>query len=466
MARGSLRAATVLMVVALVAAPARGATEHAASRPEHAASRLERAGARAEQAGARSHRAAPQRWRPAFGIARPVARQLVGPQLALTAGGQAIAYTSVAENDPADSLALLFAGPPAGRITAPAPILGVQQVLALAYLGRTLALLVGASPRGLRCCSRISVLLRRGRWPVSRQLLLRRLAGPALGALLVIHGRLMAAIASAQGVWDDRGAGDGRFGAPRRLWGGSSAPGALAAAAPDPQATALAFSARTSPFAAPDEIFTAVAGGARAPAGAHIRVRAPDGYEIDELALAGAHGSATLAWVQSGLDASGAYASQVYATQLTATGSAQAISPPGQLASGLSLAENGGGAAVLAYRSCTRAGACELEAALSPQARRGFAPAQSLGAIDPTQVPATAISRRGQALVGFVSSSGDPLAVTAAPGARLFGLAHRLARVGDASQVALSFDPAGDAALAVWTQGIGAQSLVGARLTG
>jgi hypothetical protein len=459
MARGPLRAAMVLMVAALVAAPARAATEHAASRSEQAASRP-------TQPVARSHRAAPQRWRPAFGIARPVARQLVAPQLALSAGGEAISYTSVAENDPADSRALLFAGPPGGRIVAPTPIPGVQQVLALAYLGRTLALLVGASPRGLRCCSRIEVLLRRGGRAVSRQLLLRRLAGPALGTLLVIHGGLVAAIASAQGVWDDRSTGDGRFGAPRRLWGGSSAPGALAAAAPDPQASALAFSARTSPFGAPDEILTAVAGGARAPAGAHVRVRAPAGGEIDELALAGAHGSATLAWVQSGLDSSGAYASQVYATQLTATGPAQAISAPGQLASGLSLASNGEGAAVLAYRSCARTGACELEAALRRQARRGFGPAQALGPIDPTQVPATTISRRGQALVGFVSTSGDPLAVTAAPGARLFGLAHRLARVGDAAQVTLSFDPAGEAALAVWTQGIGAQSLVGARLTG
>jgi hypothetical protein len=457
---GSLRAGTVAKAAApiLIAAAAAALVLIAPGAAFARASPVARQGGPGGPAGR-------LRWRPAFGISRSVFGQLALPQLALGADGQAIASASAAFNDPADSRALLFAGSPGGRITAPTPIPGVQQVLALAYLGRTLALLVGRSPRGLRCCSTVAVLLRRGRRVLSRQVLLGHLAGPALGALLAVHGRLVAAIASAQGVWDDRSARDGRFAPPRRLWGGARAPGALAAAAGASPVTALAFSAPGSPFGPPDEILTGSAGGGRAPARVRVRITAPSGWEIDELALAGAGGSSTLAWVQGGLDSSGAYRSQVYATRLAARGGARAVSAPTQLASGLSLAQDGAGAAVLAYRACTAAGACALEAALSPSPRLGFGPPQAIGAIDPTQVPAAAISRRGQALVGYVYA-GEPFAVAASPRSQRFGVPHRLARTTDASQITLGFDPTGDAALAVWTQGVHSQALVGARLLG
>lgn len=407
----------------------------------------------------------PQRWQPPFAITPPAARRLAGLRLALASGGQAIAYASVAYNDPADSRALVFAGPAGGRIGLPRAIAGVARVLALAFIGRTLALLVGQSPRALRCCSTVAVLLRRGGRVVYRQVLLRHLAGPALGALIGTRRGLLAAVASAEGVWDDQITAQGRPGPARRLLGRPLVAGALAGVALGARATELAFSAASSPFSSPDEIFTARGSAARPPLSPRLTVSAPSGYEIDELALAGGRRSGLLAWTQSWIDASGSYRSQVYAKELGVRLPAQAISPAGALASGLSLAENAAGSAVIAYRACTRAGACELQAALRPDGSGRFAAVRTLGAIDPTQTPATAVSRRGQALVGFISG-GRAFVAAAAPGARSFARARRLSRAADASQLAVAFTASGDSALAIWTEGVERQRLAGARLVG
>jgi hypothetical protein len=96
-------------------------------------------------------------------------------------------------------------------------------------------------------------------------------------------------------------------------------------------------------------------------------------------------------------------------------------------------------------------------------ARRRFS-SQQLSAVDASQTPAVAVAPTGEALLGWVSQ-GHVFAAEARPGASQLGPARIVSRTGFAADLTLAFGPARQA-LAAWTQGTVAQSVMGAVYSG
>jgi hypothetical protein len=400
-------------------------------------------------------------WTGPFTIAAASQQDLLPAQIALGAGGQAVAFGAFDAELPGSGRALLASAPAGGKLRAPVAVVGARQVLAVAYLGRELALLVGEGTTARACCERARVLLLRSGRRVAEHLLASGLDGPSLGSLVVVHGRLLAALASTDGVWVAQSDRRGGFGPTRRLDRGALEPGSLGAATLDPGHSLLGWSVPASPFGPSDsEILIARGTGSAPPARPRTAFRAATGDQIDELALAGGGGRGTLAWTES--SAVGATLSQLLVAEPGSGVAPQRLSSAGEQASGVALAGNPRGAAVIAYRACEQStGACELRAALRRGPRAAFGAPRTLGSIDPTQFPAVAISATGRALVGFVSG-GHPFVVTASSGR--FASARRLSDTAYAADLTVAFAPSGSSALAVWTQGGFRESLIAARL--
>ena len=166
----------------------------------------------------------------------------------------------------------------------------------------------------------------------------------------------------------------------------------------------------------------------------------------------------------SWFDTLGKFHSAVEVRTLTAPGPTQTISPSFELASDLAFAANSSGGQVLAYDGCSSSGACVARAA-SRQGTHPFGGARYLGAADPSQQVAVAVSSRGESLVGWISPSGGVVAAAHSPHAARFGRERLVAGTSYATDLTVAFGP-GRRALAAWTQGSVTPVIAGAVFTG
>jgi hypothetical protein len=403
------------------------------------------------------------RWSVPFGVSAPQARDLAPARLALSAFGTAIGFAAYREDDPADARAELATAPARGRLGRPRPLAGAAQVLALAYLGPRLWLLLGTSRPGRACCEAVELEgLAPGRRPV-RQTILTGIFGATEGRLQTLGRRVLAVIASAQGVWvSESGAGE-RFRRPRRLSAPGAEPDAVTSAVLPGGRSAVAWTEQRGPYApGPARVWIARANHFRLPLGRRVALTVPPGREIDELALTAGRRALSLAFVESWFDASGNFHSGLYVADLRGSVRPRLLSPSAQLASAIAVAAAPGGAQVLAFRSCTLAGACFVRAARR-SAAGGYGPSRVLGSSDPGQAPAAAESTRGQALVVFVDALGNVLAAAGARGSQAMGSARMLSTTSSAAAPAAAFAPAAGGGVALWTQGLARERVVAAR---
>jgi hypothetical protein len=362
-------------------------------------------------------------------------------------GQPAVAFGVEDANNPADSEAFAT---PAARRTGPRAVPGAEEVLDLAFDGRRLELLTGAAPGGATCCASARVQPLTGR----SQTIVTGLSGAAAGRLLALPGgRLLAAIATAEGVWVAQSSGGARFATTHRLTASGTAPESLAVASSSHAATAVAWTE-----GAARGIILARGSANQAPRGNRSVLSVAPGHQIAELGLAP---GPTAAWIESWFDRAGAYHSQVAVAEITPRPRARQFPIPGRLASGLSLAGDARGDQVIAWSACDPLGACTVRAATRTAGKRFGSPAM-LGAIDPGQAPAAAIAPSGKALVGWIAG-GSVLAAAHTRTARRFGPPHVVSATSYAADLTIAFGPH-EAALAAWTQGTLAPSVMAATL--
>jgi hypothetical protein len=419
-------------------------------------------------------------WGRPFQIAAPVLRDVIPAEIGFSpAGDAAVVFGAQDEDDPASSDAFVAlrsaarkGGLAAGKSGRPRQVPGAQQILDLAYDGTSLELLAGESPPGESCCSSVHALAwaGSGRFRSSRQLV-AGLAGATLARLVNLPGRLLAAIATERGVWvsqtpaaqpdGTQTAATRGFGAAKRLAPANELPQALDATSVAGRQSILAWTARTgqSTEPGPRTLYVSTGSPGRAPARVRAAIVVPLGHSIDELALAAGPSAPTVAWIESWYDVLGGYHSQAVVADLARTVRPRTLSPAGELASGLALAGDARGDQALSWKACTSTAACAVRAALRP-ARGRFTRVQRLGAVDASQVPAITIAPTGEALLGWIDQ-GHVLAAQAPRAGGHFGSAQTVSRTNYAADLALAFGPAGEA-LAVWTQGTLAESVIGA----
>jgi hypothetical protein len=396
-------------------------------------------------------------------LSAPQSLDVVPAQIAFSPAGEAaIAFDVQDADDPSVSKAFVTVRSPSGVASGPRRISGALETLGIAFAGPTLELLTGSSPRGRPCCAVVRVVpspsgqVRFGRATT----IVRGLTGITDGSLETLtNGQLLAAIATQRGVWVAQSTGRGRFAAAQRLnFAGAAAD--LAAAPLNDGGGVVAWTVATGgEVTTPNEILVATGSSKGLPSAPRVAVKVPAGHSIDELQLAPGEKSPTLAWVESWYDARGGLHSAVEVRDLDRAGVTRTISPRFEYGSDVTLAGNGAGDQVLAFDGCSSTGACVARAAVR-RAGSGFSGAQRLGLIDSSQAVTAAISASGDALVGWVSG-GHVLAAERRPHARSFGRARVVSQTNYASDLTLAFGP-GRNALAAWTQGTLAPSLVGA----
>ena len=346
---------------------------------------------------------------------------------------------------------------------------GAQRTLALAYDGATLVLLVGSSPRGLACCSSVDAVRAAsgGGFGVPRRLL-RGLTGATVARLVSLPGRLLGAVATERGVWVSQSGGDGHFGPARRLTGSDVLAEALDATTLAGNQSVVAWAAWTGNPKVPGattppgarSIVIATGSVQHAPRAPRPVITVPADHWIDELALAGNGRLPTVAWVESWYDAAGLYHSQLEVADVGASVRPIIVSLPGELASGIAFASDAKGDQVLAWKGCTVAGACVLHDALRG-VRGPFGAPQLLGSADASQVPAAAVGPSGQA-ARRMDPAGPRARRRRPSAARVASVPLEVvSRTNFAADLSLAFSPLGQA-LATWTQGTVAQSVVGA----
>lgn len=406
--------------------------------------------------------ALPARWGRPFVIYGPISNDLVATQLAFSDTGSVAAAFGIAEEDYPVAEALLSRSADGTAFGSVRRVPQAQQVLALGYRGKTLELLLGNSPKNLGCCSDVQSVAVTNRSYSRRSTLFAGLTGPASGRLVPLAGRWLAVIGTEHGVQETQSDTRGRFGRRRLLTPRVSAVHSVDATGLRGRHTEVVWTAAPTVFGPlPQVIYRAGGSAASVPGPARVAITAPRGHAVDEVRVAADGAVPTVAWIESWFATSdGSFQSRAYWADLRGTPHPHPLSPPGQLASGLSLA-SGGDAQVAAFRSCTRANVCVLRAALRPS-HHSFAPSQRLPAIDATQNPAVAASPTGQALVGYISPTGHVLAASAGPRSRRFAAAKLISSSNDGADLALSFDPTGASAVAAWTQGSAKESVVGA----
>lgn len=396
-------------------------------------------------------------WSRPVRLAGPFSLGVLPAQIGFAPSGQAaVAFSVQEENHPATERSFIVLRSASGRLTK-ARRVPASQIMDLAFTGPRLDLLAGRSRRGKLCCSSADLLSLSARGFGRAKRVVDNLTGAAIGGLVALPGgRLLAAVATAQGVWVSQRAGKRAFGSASRLTVPEAVPQTLATASVGRGRTIVAWTAAFGqPALAPaGAIFDATGTGRRAPSRARETYVAPAGHEIDELSL----GGTTAAWIESWYDAKGVYHSEpMLANLAVASGRVRPLSFPvaDQTASGLSFASNAAGARVLAWRACPRQGACSVRAVVG--AHKRFSKPLDLGPIDSSQTPAATISSGGQALVSWVNR-GHVLAATRRRRARGFDRPQTVSATNLASDVTVEFGPE-SFALAVWTQ---ASSVVGA----
>lgn len=413
-------------------------------------------------------------WGRPFALSPPTALDDIAPELAFSPSGATAAAFGIQDVDtPGVTQAYLTTRSAQGALSAPRSIGGAAQILGLAYDGSTLALLTGASPAGLTCCSSAQLVQIAPGGRVSRaRTLVGGLAGFTSGTLVTLaDGQMLAAVATERGVWAAQSVRGTQFGATHLLTKPADMPETVSVAWLGGENTVLAWTAGSRfPQATPPRSIY-VSGGTRQ-SGPHRALRVitvPSGHRIDELAIV-AHGpGATAAWIESWSDSTGAYHSQVEVADLAAHPRVRALSPAGRLASGLDVAADSAGDQAAIWNSCTLEEVCTTQAALRG-AGASFAASRSLGPIDPSQAPSVAVGGQGQVLAGWIRGGQPVAAVAPTAGAvfgapATFGVASTLSSATDAADLTVAYGP-GRQALAAWTQGTSEPSVQGAAFKG
>jgi len=405
--------------------------------------------------------AAAARWEHPVRLLGRQANEILPGQIGFSDQGAAAVASGVQnEQDPASSSAFVTLRSAAGAFGQSRRVPHALQVLDLAFAHSTLWLLTGSAPAGRACCATVTAVPAAGGggFGAGRRLV-GGLTGTTDGQLVALSGgKLLAAIATQRGVWVAQSGASGSFGPTRRLSFGGS-PTDLAATTLSGGGSVIAWAdAVTGGETGAGRILIASGTATAEPSRVRVAATVPSGYSIDELALApGAHGP-TVAWVQSWYDAQGLFHSAVM--EQGPSGPAVMVSQGDLLASDLSLAGDGSGDQVLSWEACSAIGTCEASAALAP-GQKPFGAPVTLGASDPTQAPAAAISSAGKALVAWVGADGHLLAVAGGRHAGGFGHAQTISSTDYASAPAVAFGPAGGA-LVAWTQGTLAPEVIGA----
>jgi hypothetical protein len=401
-------------------------------------------------------------WGKPFELTEPGSLDYLGPQLAFSPQGAAAAAYQVADVDtPGSGQAYLVTRSPGGRVGTPRAVVGVSQVLSMAYAGRRLELLVGASPANEDCCSTAETIGVSAGGAVGRaQKLVGGLTGATQGQLVTLAGgRMMAAVATERGVWVAQSARSDRFGAQHLVSDKGQEPVSMSAAWLGGQSSIVAWTAGGGVIGAvaPRGIDSATGTRGQAPHHPRLALTVPAGHRIDQVAVARSSNGATLAWLESWYDRRGAYHSRVDAADLAKKPSIRALSPDNRLASGLTLGNDAAGDQGAAWQSCTTSGACTVQAAGRP-AKGTFGSTRTLGAIDSDQSPSLTLSPKGQVVIGWVRG-GHPVASVG------FGSPSVLSPTTFATDSTVAFGPKG-VALVAWTEGTLNPSLVAAAYRG
>ncbi len=411
-------------------------------------------------------------WGPRFQLAAPGGLDTIPAQVDFSPSGAAAAAFGVTDLDhPAVSNAFVTVRSPGGAVAKPLHVPGAQQVLSLTFAGSSVELLTGTSPPGLACCSAAQAveLTNRGRFMRPRTLV-SGLVGNSLGQLVTLAGgRMLAAIASGNGVWAAQSVSGDRFAATHRLTSAPELPESLAATSLGSGNSVVAWTAAPAPRALARSIFIATGSKLSGPRRARAALTVPAGHRIDQLGLAANASTPTVAWIESWFDRRGGYHSEARVADLTARPLVRTLSRANQVVSGLAFAGDAVGDQAVAWKVCPALSSCTLQAALR-RAGASFAAPASLGPIDPSQAPALAVGGNGEALLGWVRL-GHPVVAESPPvpaashrSAR-FGAARVLSATVYAADLTLAFGPAREA-IAVWTQGTLAPSVVGDAYTG
>ena len=396
-------------------------------------------------------------------LAGPYSLDVQPAQLAFSSSGQAaIAFGVQNEDHPSTSQAYEMSRAPSGRTVKARPVASSREALALTYNGKDLSLLTGAASGTQLCCS-AARLVKVQKGKPGQRVITTKLVGSAVGHLLPLpKGRLLSAIATTEGVWVELASPKGKPAPARMLTPKPAVPQTLSATALQGNRTLVGWTAAAAQpaTAPPPGIVVAEGAATRAPHGPHVALRVAAGHQIDELALGRGRSGPTAAWVESFYDAAGLLHSQVSVADLTRSPRAKTFAIEGQLASGVSLAANSAGAQLLAWKVCDVSGSCSVEAVTRDSGKRFGSPVR-LGPADASQLPIAAISPRGLGLVGWIDR-GHVIASARGAGARRFASAREVSATNFAADLTLGFGPS-NTALAVWTQGTLAQSVMGAQ---
>lgn len=402
-------------------------------------------------------------WGRPFRLAAPQSTDVTPATLAFGPRGVAgIGYGLQDEDNPSSSAAFLALLSPGGTVSASQQVPGVQQALGLAFAGADPELLAGTSPSGETCCTTVEAIRFTGGAFAPPQVLSDSLTGATSGALIPMGGgSLLATFATDRGVWVSQARGAGSFGPARRVSPGGAMPWTLAVTPSVGGRTNVAWTETRGQQGekGPTQIMVASGSRGAAPGRGHTAVTAASGRRVGRIALAPRPGGGTLGWTETWFDRGGRYHGQVVEADLGAR-RRRSFSEDGRVAAGLAMAGDGAGNQVLAWKACTGAGDCQLEASVRP-ARGSFGQPVGLGAIDPGQSPAAAIGSGGRALVGW-TSSGHVLAAAGDARAARFARAQLVSATNYAADLVIAFAPGGLEALAAWTQGTLAPDVVGA----
>jgi hypothetical protein len=338
-----------------------------------------------------------------------------------------------------------------------------QQVLGVAFAAGGVEILTGTSKAGDACCGSAGVVRLGGGGHFSGgRMLVGQLAGDTQGELIPVSGRLVAAIATERGVWSAQSSRGARFGSVHRLTSADARPETFSAAGLTTGSAIVAWAQRDKGNATPRTIYTAAGTPHAAPSHRNPVVTVEPSHRVDEVAIAGA-GGPTIAWIESWFDSRGGYHSQVEVADASHPRQARAFPVSGQIASDLSFTADGKGDQLLAWKTCTRAGACSVREAVRRSGARFAGPAR-LGATDPAEAPSAALTSSGVGVVGWIAR-GDVFGSELPAGAVRFGAVRRVSSSGDASGLVLEGGPT-STALAAWSQGVLAPQVVGAAYTG
>jgi hypothetical protein len=412
-------------------------------------------------AGASTAAAAPG-WGGPFRLAAPVPLDVVPGQTAFSpTGATAVGYSVEDMDNPADSSARVLHRRGGARFGGSHKVAGQQQILDLAYGSKGLELLAGTSEAGRSCCSQVQALgpVHGGSFGQARTLV-SALAGATQARLINLPNRLLAVVGTERGVWVSQSAAGGdRFAAARRLSAANQLPQSVEAIALGTGQSLVAWAARKDQVTAdgPRSIYISSGSAQQAPVRQHLALTVPANHQVDEIGLAQGANLPTLAWIESWFDRNGNFHSQAKVADLSARLRPQAVSSSSELASGLAFASDGRGDQALTWKACTTNGDCATRVVLRRASGR-FGSVQRPGAIDASDTPVAAVTLGARALIGWVHS-GHVLAASSQT-TRL-SRASVVSNTGFAADLSLTATPTGGA-LAVWTQGTLAQSVMGA----